>query len=345
MEFLGLPGIEQMRTFLDGYGPRPPISHLTGMEPVEIGPGQATFVMPASEWLLAPQGLISGGTLAVLADGPLGSAIQTSLPAATPYTTAELSMSFLRPATPQSGTLNARGRLIHMGRSLALSEVFVEDSRGRLLAHGTSRCYVFPPIDPPPPPPKLERVPVIDYPTPDPYLRPPPGEVVDQTIWNERSGLDVMRGFVSRELPPPPMHWLTGLMPVEAEEGSCSFVLPATGWSCSPLARVEGGMIAMLADAAIASTIQTTLPAGTAFASVDLKVTFVRPVEPDGRELLARGSMINRGRTLATARAEVVNADGKQVANAVGSAMILPGRTASLDRPVAPAEEALPDSE
>jgi uncharacterized protein (TIGR00369 family) len=109
------------------------------------------------------------------------------------------------------------------------------------------------------------------------------------------------------------------------------------------LGRVEGGVIAMLADSAIASSIQATLPARTSYATIDLKVTFIRPVSPDGRDLTAHATVIHRGRTLATASAEVLNADGKQVATAVGSAMIFADRTQTLGRLVEPADEPLAD--
>jgi acyl-coenzyme A thioesterase PaaI-like protein len=78
--------------------------------------------MPASPWFLPPAGVIPQGVLCVLCDAPLGSAIQTGLPAATAYTTSELSLNTLRPALPSSGTLIARGRLVMGGQSLALSE-------------------------------------------------------------------------------------------------------------------------------------------------------------------------------------------------------------------------------
>jgi uncharacterized protein (TIGR00369 family) len=76
--------------------------------------------------------------------------------------------------------------------------------------------------------------------------------------------------------------------------------------------------------------VQTTLPAGTAFAPVDLKVCFLRPVSPDGRDLLARGTVIHRGRSMAIAISEVFNADGKKAAVATGSTVILPGRPATV---------------
>jgi acyl-coenzyme A thioesterase PaaI-like protein len=77
---LGLSGIEQLRIFLSGKVEFPPISFLTGMRLTEVGMGTATFVMPITPWLLTPQGVITGGEVAILANGPLGCAIQTALP-------------------------------------------------------------------------------------------------------------------------------------------------------------------------------------------------------------------------------------------------------------------------
>jgi uncharacterized protein (TIGR00369 family) len=337
LAFFARSGIDQMRGFLQRLSKRPPISHLTGMLPTQAGPGESTFTMPASPWLLSPQGLIQGGVLAVLADGPLGCAIQTTLPPATPYTTAELSMNFLRPASTSSGLLTGRGTLIHAGRSLALSQTEITDERGRLLAHGTSRCVIFPPLSPAPEDKDLPYVPEPTFDTPDPWERPDPGTVLDESVWASMSGLEIMRACMSGELPAPPIHHLTGQMPIEVGEGTCAFKLPSSEWLCSPLGRVEGGFIAMVADSAIASSIHTTLPAKTAYASIDLKVTFIRPVMPDGRDLVARASVIHRGKTLATASCIVENADGKQVATAVGSAMIFADRTPTLE--AAPADE------
>jgi uncharacterized protein (TIGR00369 family) len=70
------------------------------------------------------------------------------------------------------------------------------------------------------------------------------------------------------------------MKPVEVGDTSAAFALPSTDWLRSPLGKVEGGVIAMLADAALASAIMTTVPAGVALAMVDLKVSFLRPRDP-----------------------------------------------------------------
>ena len=107
--------------------------------------------------------------------------------------------------------------------------------------------------------------------------------------------------------------------------------MPASEWLCAPVqGRLYGGAIAMLAGTAIDGAVQTTLPAGTAFGPVDLKVYFLRPVAPDGRDLTARGTVIHRGRSMAIGTSEVFDADGKKVAVATGSSVILPGRPATV---------------
>lgn len=322
----GLPGIEQLRTFFRGQAPPPPLHHLTGVRPTHVAPGAATFVMPATPWLLTPVGYISLGALALLADGSLGCAVQSVLPPATPYTTSDLSMSFLRPLEADGATVTARGKLIHAGRSLGVSDVLIEDGEGRPIAHGTTRCFVLPPIDPPPAAPKnLAEIEPRDYDTPDPFQRPVIGHPLGQEAWDRMSGLEIMRAHAAGELPPPPISHLTGLRPVEVRQGVCSFVLPATPWLTSPAGTVQGGALALLADTAAAGAVQTTIPRRTAYAPLDLKVNYLRPVFADGRDLLGRATIIHRGRTMAVARVELSNAEGKTVAVATGTALIREG--------------------
>jgi uncharacterized protein (TIGR00369 family) len=328
---LRLPGIEQLRVMLDGHVPRPPISRLTGMHITEVGADSAAFAMPASKWLATPQGPIQIGSLCVLADGPLGCAVQTALPAGTLYTTSELSLRLLAPAYP-CGTLTARGSLVQARRTLALSEVYLQDDRGRLLAHGSSLCFLIPTdgslpeprANPPAPEPAPEQA-------PDPFERPAMGEVLPQEVWDRMSGLEVLRALIADELPSPPIHHLTGIRPIAADEGTATFALPATDWlTAPPPGRLEGGVIALLADSAASTAIQTLLPAGTAYAPVDLKVNFVRPALTDGREIHATGRVVHAGRSIMLADAEVINAAGKLVAIARASALVRPGRAASL---------------
>jgi uncharacterized protein (TIGR00369 family) len=334
---LGLPGIEQIRTFLRREVPPPPIHHLTGMIPTEAGEGTASFEMPATPWLQPPTGYVSLGVLAMVADGGLGCAIQTVLPPATPYTTSDLSLAFLRPVETDGRILRAPGRVIHAGRSLGLADALITDADGRPVAHGTTRCFFLPRIESVAPAERV-RPTVPSYDTPDPYLRPVAGEPLPQEVWDRLSGLEIMRGLMAGDLPAPPLSHLTGIRPVESDEGVCSFSLPATGWLASPTGFLQGGAIAMLADTAMAGAVQTTCPPRTAYTPLDLKVSFVRPVPPDGSDLLARARVTHRGRTLAVASVELRGAGGKLVAVGTGTSLVREGSPWHPEEPTAPTD-------
>jgi len=139
-----------------------------------------------------------------------------------------------------------------------------------------------------------------------------------------------MRAQIAGELPPPPISQLTGIRLVEAEEGRVAFRMPASEWLASPTGMVQGGATAMAADVGLASAVLSTLPRSTAFAPLDLKTNFLRPVPRDGRDLTVDARVLHRGKSLAVAEAHVTNADGKLVMFASGTSQILPGRPASL---------------
>jgi len=319
------PGIERMRMFMRPDAPQPPISHLTGLKFVEIGAGMATCVMPATDWFLIATGGYSGGVLALLADAAMGGALITVLEPGQILTTSELSLSYLRPPPTTPGNLIARGRLVHASRALGLSDVFIEDSRGRLLAHGSSRC-VFMPAPPSLKVPRVQREPAD---APDPYLRPVVGETVEEKF-ADASYMEMFDRWGRDELPTPPICNLTGLRPVEHGPGTMSWVMPASEWLNNAFGVIYGGALAFLADSAVGGAIWMTMEAGQALASVNLHVYFFRPVIADGRDMIGKGVVARSGRSLRVASAEVFDADGKLTAMASGSGLVLSGRPPSL---------------
>jgi uncharacterized protein (TIGR00369 family) len=332
--FLALPGVERMGAARRGLIPFSPMGYLTELDMTEGSRGHSTFTMPASSWFANSSGLISAGMLAVIGDAALGSVVHSDVGPGQGMTTAELSMSFLRSVLPKQGAaITGSGQLIHRGRSIGISEAFLYDYDEQLISHGTTRCTVFPPVDPLPDPPADGAVP--EWPVPgsspdDPLRRELDGEVLRQEEFEGRSGLELLRALVAEELPRPPVHHLTGIRLVEVEEGNAITVLPCSKWLSTSAGTVQGGFTAMLAESAMTSAAFSTAAPDTAVAPLDFKVNYLRPVFPDAEDLTARARILHRGRTLVVAAAELMNADGKQVALATGSSMYLPGRPANL---------------
>lgn len=332
--FLALDGEQRMGAGRRGLIPYSPMGYLTELEMTEGSRGHSTFSMPASPWFANSSGLISGGVLAVIGDAALGSVVHSDVGAGQGMTTAELSMSLVRPVIPRAGAaVTGSGQLIHRGRSIGISEAFLFDADDQLISHGTTRCTVFPPVDPLPEPPQDGAVIEMDAPGSDPndpLRREVEGEVLPQEEFERRSGLEILRALIDGELSRPPIYHLTGLRVTEAEDGAAVAVLPCSKWLSTSAGTIQGGFTAMLAESAMTSAAFSTAPADTAVATLDFKVNYLRPVFPDGNDMTARARILHRGRTLAVAAAELTNAEGKKVALATGSSMYLPGRPANL---------------
>jgi uncharacterized protein (TIGR00369 family) len=129
---------------------------------------------------------------------------------------------------------------------------------------------------------------------------------------------------------------------MQASEGSMTMALATSAWLSDGFGVVYTGAIAFLADAAITLAAGTTVPPGTAFSTIDLKLYLLRTVLPTDGELIARATIAHRGRTIAIANCQITGPDGAVIAQAAGSVLILPGR--HWERPVQVADEITAES-
>jgi uncharacterized protein (TIGR00369 family) len=101
------------------------------------------FMRPR-EFHYNPIGSVHGGVISMLLDTAAGCAVHTTLPVGLGYTSLDLNARFLRPVTEASGMLRCDGRVISKGRQTALGEAHLFDAAGKLVAHATSTCLIFP---------------------------------------------------------------------------------------------------------------------------------------------------------------------------------------------------------
>jgi uncharacterized protein (TIGR00369 family) len=111
---------------------------------MEVGDGWAVFHGLPGERHVNPLGGVHGGWTATIMDSALACSVQTMLQKGEAFTTAEFKVNLTRPIMPGIGEVVCEGRVVHRGRTLAVSEATLKDSYGKLLAFGTETCSIFP---------------------------------------------------------------------------------------------------------------------------------------------------------------------------------------------------------
>jgi len=135
------------------------------------------------------------------------------------------------------------------------------------------------------------------------------------------TALDTFRRMVAGEIDGPPVGRLLDMRMTEIDEGRAMFVLDAGPQHASPLGTVHGGIICDVADAALGCAHASLLGEGETFATVELKINFLKPVWT-GR-LTAVGEVIKAGRTLTLLDCRITDASGSLVAYATSTCMTL----------------------
>jgi uncharacterized protein (TIGR00369 family) len=144
-KLLGLTGLEAMRLLIAGAHDAPSIATTLGFTLAEVDDGKAVFVGEPSDRILNPLGIVHGGWALTLIDSCTGCAAHTTLPAGLGYTTVETKVNFVRAITQETGPVRAEGRVLARGRTIITAEGTLTDSKGKLLAHGTSTLMVLRP--------------------------------------------------------------------------------------------------------------------------------------------------------------------------------------------------------
>lgn len=310
--FWALPGIERMRALSQGMLPLPPVSRLLGIRPAHVGPGSGTSTMPASGWLQGPTGVLE--ISALVESAATGVAMSTVLPGVDvePVT---LAINYFRPTRPQAGNLLARARVVNASRFFTFSEVEIEDSQGRQIAHGSSHARIrrVEPA-PPAPPGELRLVEEAAYGTPDPVARSVTAEIPSADMWETTDGLAVMRAF-SLDAMRIPYQQFVGFRLEAIDRGVFVFTLAASEWFCQSSRAVVPGVLASLANAAALSSAITLLGPSEWFISLEHAVQFFRPLAADGRPLRVEAHTARGDGSRTRASVFLYDADGALVAS------------------------------
>ncbi len=139
------------------------------------------------------------------------------------------------------------------------------------------------------------------------------------------SGLEHLRAVRDGALPPPPIAALMGFQVTRVEAGDVVFTCTPDESTYNPIGVVHGGLVCTLLDSVCGCAVQSTLPQGTGYTSLEIKVSYLRPVHAHSGELTAHGWVPRRGRRASFAEGDVRTPDGKVVATATSTCLIITG--------------------
>jgi uncharacterized protein (TIGR00369 family) len=139
-----MDGLTLFKGLLEGRFPAPPITKALGFRVSEVELGRVVFDYTPVYDHYNPLGTVHGGIAATLLDSVMGCCIHTTLKAGIGYTTVEIKVNYVRAMTDKTGPVRVEGKVISAGSRIATSEGKLYDGAGKLLAHGTTTCLIFP---------------------------------------------------------------------------------------------------------------------------------------------------------------------------------------------------------
>lgn len=139
-----MTGMQQLQAMIDGHLPPAPIADLVGMIDFGGEEGAISVALVPERRHYNPLGTVHGGVISTLLDTAAGCSVHSTLAPGEGYTSLDLTVKFLRAVTEDSGRILAVGRVLSRGRRTALAEATLVDGSGRLVAHATSSCMIFP---------------------------------------------------------------------------------------------------------------------------------------------------------------------------------------------------------
>jgi len=126
---------------------RSPIPHASivntiPMKGIAVERGRIVFEATADDRHLNPLGGVHGGFASTVLDSVTGCAVHTLLDPGVGYGTIDLNVKMLR-AIPKNVPLIAEGKVLHISKSLGISEGTLKDSEGKIYAYATATCMMF----------------------------------------------------------------------------------------------------------------------------------------------------------------------------------------------------------
>lgn len=163
---------------------------------------------------------------------------------------------------------------------------------------------------------------------PPPFTPSGPEELLSREELAAMTGLEFLQGIVEGRLPAAPIAKTLDMALIEAVEGRVTFSGQPGFHHYNPIGGVHGGWFGTLLDSCMACAVQTRLPKGVSYTTLEYKINIVRGVTEKTGPVHGIGEATHVGRRTGTAEGRVVGAeDGKLYAFGTTTCLILPIET------------------
>lgn len=136
------------------------------------------------------------------------------------------------------------------------------------------------------------------------------------------SGLDYLQAIMDGKLPGAPIASHINLEFVSVAPGEVVMAATPDESHYNPIGSVHGGFVATLLDSVCGCAVQTTLPAGTAYTSLDLNVSFLRGITAETGRVIAHGRVTKPGSRAAFVEADVRDSARRLLATATSTCLV-----------------------
>jgi len=137
-------------------------------------------------------------------------------------------------------------------------------------------------------------------------------------------GVDYLRAIADGSVPAPPIAKLLGMDIESVEEGTVSFGPEPHESHYNPIGVVHGGIVCTMLDTVLGCAVHSTLEPGWGYTSIDLNVTYLRPITLATGRVVATGTIVKTGRRVSFASGDVRDAAGAVIATATSSLLMMP---------------------
>ncbi|MCP5420271.1 MAG: PaaI family thioesterase [Gammaproteobacteria bacterium] len=136
------------------------------------------------------------------------------------------------------------------------------------------------------------------------------------------SGLDYLLGVQNGSIPVSPFGRLLDYRIVEVRPGHARLELEPQEFHCNPTGTVHGGVLSTLLDSAMGCAVQATLAAGVAYATLEMKTNFTRPLRGSSPPVRCEAKTVHAGSRIVTAEGKVLDDQHVLYAHGLATFMI-----------------------